>query len=163
MIARPCTGCGTVIPTGSRCPACRPTTRKPTGHVHSNPARWKTFSKKIRRNSPYCEWCGSPDRLQADHVIPIAVAPELAYATENCRVLCKPCNGQRQDNYTTAEATDVLTRLQATHKRRPTRAGHDRITAAENALRHLGSDPRHTGLPSAGKPQRAMNLTGVKT
>lgn len=35
------------------------------------------------------------DRLQADHIEELSVAPELAFELDNLRTLCGPCNRRR--------------------------------------------------------------------
>lgn len=160
MIARPCATCGDLIPSSARCTTCRPTTPKPPGHVHRNDARWKNLSKKIRRASPFCEWCGAVDGLQADHIIPQSVAPELAYAEPNIRVLCATCNNRRQNTYTTTEAETVLKRLVSAYNRRPTRSGRERITVAENAIRDQGGHPQPEEDPPAGKAFSQLHTGG---
>ncbi len=160
MIARPCTGCGAVIATGSRCPDCRPgrADAPPRSHVaYANNARWKNHSKRLRRTSPFCECCGAVEALTVDHIIPESVAPELAYCDENCRVLCKPCNSRRQHHYTHEEARSVLARLQVAYRRRPTRAGRDRIGVAERAIQDLGGGPQPVDAPTAGKARSALH------
>lgn len=159
---RPCLVCGE--PTrASRCPEHQ-LKDTPRSHVaYANNARWKSLSKRIRKASPFCEQCGSGDQLQVDHIIPESVAPELAYAEENLRVLCALDNNRRQANYTPDEAQHVLNRLVAAYRRRPTRKGRDRIAAAERALQSLGGDPKPQVRPTAGKAQGAMNLTGVES
>jgi len=129
--------------------------------AYANNARWKNTSKRLRKASPFCEQCGAVEMLTVDHIIPESVAPELAYAEENLRVLCHADNSSRQDRYTTDEAHGVLTRLQAAYNRRPTRKGRDRIAAAQRAIQDQGEGTQRVGLPTAGKAQGAMNLTGV--
>jgi len=160
---KPCLQCGE--PTDqSRCPDHRLKDRPlAKGHAHTNPARWKRLSKRLRNNAPFCEHCGAVDQLQLDHIIPLSAAPELTYADENCRVLCKTCNGRRQDRYTIDEAQHVLQRLQTTYRRRPTRQGRERIAAAQKAIYDQGGHPEQATSPPDGKAQRAMNLTGVNT
>lgn len=155
MTLKPCIACGE--PTaGSRCPEHQLADTRPQGHVHTNPARWKNLSKRLRKNSPFCETCGAVEQLQLDHVIPYSVSPELGYAEENLRVWCKTCNGRRRNRYTLDEATLVLTRLHATYRRRPTRQGRERIAAAQRAAADLGGHPKRVDSPPDGKAQRAM-------
>lgn len=163
MIARPCAGCGDIIATGSRCADCRPTraSSPPRSHVaYANNGKWKNLSKRLRKASPFCETCGSGDRLTVDHIVPESVAPELAYAEENLRVLCHADNSRRQDTYTTEEAQHVLDRLTAAYRRRPTRKGRERIAAAERAC-HQGGDPKPQVRPTAGQARRPLHLGGI--
>lgn len=39
-----------------------------------------------------CISCGSAYRLAMDHIIPIAIAPHLAYEKSNLQILCRPCH-----------------------------------------------------------------------
>ncbi len=157
---RPCLGCGEPT-TASRCPACRPAKPgKDRTHVHSNTTRWKNLSQRLRKASPSCEWCGTTDALTLDHVIPVSITTELAYAVENCRVLCKSCNGRRGNTYTTDEARQVLTRLQATYARKPTRKGRERVNAAQQAVQALGGSPEGVASPAYGKASSQLHTGG---
>lgn len=153
MTAKPCIECGTPS-SGSRCADCRPTRSQqlPRSHVaYANNGRWKRLSQRLRKQQPWCTWCGITTRLQTDHVIPESVAAELSYCEENLRVLCATCNNQRQATYTAEEAQHVLTRLQDSHRRRPTKSGRERIAAAQRALSDLGDNPPDQARPKAGK------------
>lgn len=46
----------------------------------------------IERDNYTCIWCGSKENIQADHIKPFALFPELRFAIDNGRVLCKPCH-----------------------------------------------------------------------
>lgn len=162
MIAKPCITCGE--PTaGTRCPEHRlKDTRTDRTHVAwKNGTAWKNLSKRLRRLSPFCEWCGDTEALSVDHILPESDYPELAYASENCRVLCKPCNGRRGNRYTAAEADHVIARLQASYDRRPTSTGRKRIEVAQRAALTREDAPNGSLPRPAGKAQGAMNLTGV--
>ena len=136
MTLRPCLTCGTPA-TGPRCPDH--TVDRARDHIASfNLGRWKALSKRLRRLSPFCEQCAATVNLTVDHVLPVSQFPELTYAVENCRVLCKVCNGKRGNKFTANEAQDVLDRLQATYRRRPTAAGRHRVSVA---LRARGDAP----------------------
>lgn len=162
MTARPCNVCGEVIASGSRCRDCRPgRADTPRDHVaYANNGRWKALAKRLRKLQPWCTWCGATENLQVDHVIPESVAPELAYSIENLRVLDRACNNQRQATYTHQEAQHVLQRLQTDYNRRPTRAGRERIAAAERALTDLGEHPSDLRRPTVGKAQSALHTGG---
>lgn len=142
MTLKPCIVCGTPA-NGSRCPEHQPKdTRTNRDHVawHNN-GRWKAMSKRLRRASPFCEWCGDVNALSVDHVLPVSQFPELTYAVENCRVLCKVCNGKRGNKFTHDEANAVLIRLQDSQTRRPTKSGHERVEAAQRAALTWGHTP----------------------
>ncbi len=160
MIARPCLSCGDVISSGSHCPDCKPADRpRPKGHVHTNTTKWKNLSKKLRRMSPFCEFCSATERLTVDHILPVSDYEELAYAVENLRVLCHTCNSKRGDRFTQAEAEAVIARLEQAYKRRPTSKGRERIEAARRAS-DLGICPDGSRSPPDGKAQGALHTAG---
>lgn len=125
MIPRPCVACGDLISSGSRCDDCKlPAKPQPRakGH-HRNTERWKRLSKRLRSLSPFCENCGATERLEVDHVIPIAELEQYGltpYSTENLRVLCKTHNLQRGNRCTDAERAAVLARIAAKPQNRAT-------------------------------------------
>ena len=135
MTNKPCIVCGTPS-AGSRCAEHRlKDTRTHRSHVAwRNDTRWKTLSQKLRRTAPFCEGCFTREDLTADHVLPVSDYPELTYALENCRVLCRSCNGRRGNRFTIADAEGVLARLQAAQKRRPTARGRERVAVAQRAV-----------------------------
>lgn len=96
MTNRPCVSCGDIIASGSYCDDCDPHHSGPhTGGRTTYGTRWKNFSKRLRRLSPFCEECGATERLSVDHIIPVSERPEWEYERVNCRVLCKPCNSRK--------------------------------------------------------------------
>lgn len=144
MTARPCARCGEVIAAGTYCDEHKPTDQR-TGRTHiawRNDARWKNLSRRLRHAAPFCEDCGSRRDLTVDHIVPVSTVPELAYAEENCRVLCRSDNGRRGNRYTEDEALQVLARLEATARRRPSRQVRQRVEALRSALgtRGVGAD-----------------------
>ena len=44
------------------------------------------------RDGRKCIWCGSKKDIQADHIKPFAHFPELRFAIDNGRTLCKECH-----------------------------------------------------------------------
>lgn len=132
---QPCAVCGEPT-TGPRCPEHRPKdtrTRRGPGQAAHDPV-WRALSSQVRRAQPWCTDCGRTDDLTADHVIPKSVAPELVHAIENVEVRCRPCNASRgATGYTHAEARAVLSRLQATYRRRPCRKVAERVKVAQRA------------------------------
>lgn len=158
MSLKPCVVCGD-ISDRSRCPEHRARdTRTNRTHVAwKNNAHWKNLSKRLRRLSPFCETCGAIEDLTTDHILPVDAHPELVYSEENCRILCRPCNGKRGNAYTHEEAQDVLQRLQAAYDRKPTRKAMERLDVAQRAVQAGGGG---AGAPTdrpAGKAQRALH------
>lgn len=156
MSLRPCLRCGVPV-AGTHCSDCQPTDVRVRHAIRSNPAAWKALSKRVRRVQPWCLDCGTTDDLCADHIIPLAVAEELALVEQNVTVRCRTCNGRRADQYTAADAQGVLDALRRAFNRRPTRAGRERIAVAERALAEVGGTAEGARVPPVGKAQRAMN------
>ena len=44
------------------------------------------------RDGYACVWCGATERLEADHIKPKVVFPDLKYDVDNGRTLCNPCH-----------------------------------------------------------------------
>ncbi|WP_248579895.1 HNH endonuclease signature motif containing protein [Nocardioides sp. InS609-2] len=42
--------------------------------------------------------CGSTEELQADHIKPASLYPELALDIDNMQTLCGPCNRRKSDS-----------------------------------------------------------------
>lgn len=51
---------------------------------------WREAVLKRDRNE--CIWCGDKENLQADHIKQFAYYPELRFAIDNGRTLCKSCH-----------------------------------------------------------------------
>lgn len=49
-------------------------------------------SAVIERDKFTCIWCGGKERLQADHIKPFSLFPELRFAIDNGRTLCFSCH-----------------------------------------------------------------------
>lgn len=144
MIARPCIGCGDLLASGSYCHACRPANQQPRrglGQASDDPV-WRRLSLKARKQQPWCSNCNTDRDLTGDHLLPVCDYPELVHAIENIDVLCRSCNSRRGNRYTHQDAQTVLKRLEAAHKRRPTRSGGLRVDAAHRACQATrGVDP----------------------
>lgn len=121
-LPKPCLGCGEPVIGASRCLECRryPNKHHDRIHPHSNSARWKRLSQQTRKRQPFCLDCAATENLCADHIIPVADAPDLAYVRENVTVRCKQCNGRRAATCTDAERQQVLDAI-ATRKARAAR------------------------------------------
>lgn len=94
MTMTSCLVCGE-LSERARCEQHRITkTKTNTDHVaFANNARWKKLSKKLRKLSPFCELCGTPEDLTVDHLVRVTDRPEWTYEIDNLRVLCKTDNG----------------------------------------------------------------------
>lgn len=47
------------------------------------------------RDNYTCVWCGSKERIEADHIQEFNSHPDLRFAIDNGRTLCKPCHKKR--------------------------------------------------------------------
>ncbi|WP_165612471.1 HNH endonuclease [Mycobacteroides chelonae] len=75
------------------------------------------MSMRARKQQPWCIDCGTTSALTADHIIPIAERPDLAYEELNITVRCRTCNGRRADHCTDADRNQVLAAIAARVKR----------------------------------------------
>ena len=66
---------------------------------------------------PWCVDCGGTKQLEADHVVPVAVAPEQAYEILNLTTHCRTCNAKRDTNYAEAEEQAVRASIAARMQR----------------------------------------------
>ena len=46
----------------------------------------------FKRDNWTCFWCGFKGYVEADHIKPFAYFPELRFAIDNGRTLCRPCH-----------------------------------------------------------------------
>jgi hypothetical protein len=84
-LARRCLGCGRLIESGSRCPACE--LRRPRGR------RWQATRRQVLARCGWaCVHCGAP-ATDVDHLIPIADGGDDSLA--NLRPACARCNRGR--------------------------------------------------------------------
>jgi hypothetical protein len=87
----------------------------------------------------------------------VSDAPELAYAIGNLTTRCLSCNGKRGNRFTRAEAEDVLKRLPATHKRRPTKSGRERVNVALRLTEGCGVTPNDQRVRPVGKAKFVLH------
>lgn len=60
---------------------------------------YKLWRKAVyERDNWTCIWCGSKERIEADHIKSFAHYPELRFAIDNGRTLCRKCH-ETTDNY----------------------------------------------------------------
>ena len=52
----------------------------------------------LERDNYTCIWCGSKKKLNADHIKPYSLYPELRYELSNGRTLCEECH-KKTDTY----------------------------------------------------------------
>lgn len=163
MTARPCIACGEVISTGTRCSTCTPAdTKKARKIAHAGTdSQWRRLSLRARRMQPFCIDCHTDQDLTADHIIPVDVAPELAYTTENITVRCRPHNSARGNRYTQAEAEQVLNALLSAQARRSSPRLRKLIPVAQRAVQ-VGTRPPEQHEHPGGKAQGAL-LFGCST
>lgn len=56
-------------------------------------SKMKSWKKQILKRDNYtCLWCGSKEKLEADHIKPFSLYPELRFDIDNGRTLCKECH-----------------------------------------------------------------------
>jgi 5-methylcytosine-specific restriction protein A len=97
--AHPCSspGCRALVRVGSRCPAHPPAkaaSRSGSVDPFYNTGRWRSARKAYLRKHPFCVRCGQPG-THVDHVVPIAVAPQLAWTSSNWQALCLRCHARK--------------------------------------------------------------------
>lgn len=120
---KPCLDCGEPSE-GTRCDEHRRAQVRDRSRARTrrtDTARWKRLSRRLRKLSPFCEFCGATDTLSVDHIIPVSQRPDLEYVIDNCRILCRSCNSARGDRVTDDERAAVLQRI-ATRGGAPTRS-----------------------------------------
>lgn len=58
--------------------------------------RWKAVRLQAKRRDEWkCVSCGSVDRLEVDHIIPVRRAPERAFDLTNLQTLCTACHSRK--------------------------------------------------------------------
>lgn len=71
----------------------------PINHLRRNSTEYKLWRKAVFERDNYtCIWCGAKNGngkrviLNADHIKPWVHFPELRFAIDNGRTLCRPCH-----------------------------------------------------------------------
>lgn len=52
--------------------------------------RWRAWV--MLRDDYHCQWCGATKKLEAHHIVPASVCPELKYDLRNGITLCHDCH-----------------------------------------------------------------------
>ena len=150
MTLRACTVCGEPAE-GSRCATHRPRdkrTGRGVGHANDD-AVFRAISTRLRKISPFCQFCGTRHDLTVDHVIPTSLRPDLAREVLNMRVLCRSCNSRRGDRCTEAEQLAVTAAITA-RKSRKNGPGHP---VARSSSQRGGGMPQGQGVSPRGDRQ----------
>ena len=71
----------------------------PKNVILRNCPEYKLWHKAVlERDGWACIWCGSKENIEADHIKPFAMYPELRFAIDNGRTLCRKCHNTRRLN-----------------------------------------------------------------
>ncbi len=66
--------------------------------IHGS-ARWQAVRAQVLRDEPLCRECArlglTEPATQVDHVVPLAVAPELAFVRSNLAPTCTACHARK--------------------------------------------------------------------
>lgn len=67
---------------------------------HMGGAVWNDLRTKLfSENENVCACCGSTEKLEADHIYPVSIYPELRLNYSNLQILCKSCNIRKGNRY----------------------------------------------------------------
>jgi 5-methylcytosine-specific restriction endonuclease McrA len=68
-----------------------------------NSREWKTARADcLDRDGHACIRCGETEGLEADHIVRLVDAPELAFDLENLQTLCTDCHDEKEREYAAA-------------------------------------------------------------
>lgn len=96
-LCRPCLDCGSVAPTGSRCPRCRSRweASRGTSTQRGYGSTWRRTSQRvIARDGGVCAYCGDV-ATTSDHVVPKSKGGTDDLS--NLVAACRPCNSRKKD------------------------------------------------------------------
>lgn len=79
--------------TGDRAGWSKPIRNPSTGHTPEY-LNWR--EAVLLRDGYACVFCGSKERLEADHIKPKSIYPEQQFVVENGRTLCHSCHTQTE-------------------------------------------------------------------
>ena len=63
-----------------------------TGDLNSKYPSSKSWCRRNKERTPYCQFCFSEDNLHAHHIIQKAKFPQYHDEDWNCRILCEDCH-----------------------------------------------------------------------
>lgn len=88
--------CPRLVPVGTRHGGRCSVHRMPARRIRTSYA-WQKLSAQVRAPG-VCEGCGAhvgPGNLEADHIVPASLRPDLALYPPNVRALCRACHLHR--------------------------------------------------------------------
>jgi hypothetical protein len=117
----------------------------------SNPSRYipdKVRTAVMARDNGRCVWCGSPDDIEFDHIIPVSRggSPEI----DNIQLLCRSCNRKKRTKVA-EQAEQLATQMQG---RRSLETEVETEVETENALRALVGFSDPPAAADGEKPKR---------
>lgn len=67
---------------------------RPTARERGYDAAWERLRAQVVAHHPVCsmQGCGSTERLNVDHIVPVRTAPHRRLDPTNLRVLCQSCH-----------------------------------------------------------------------
>lgn len=93
-------GCPEIATVGGYCPAHAPAPTPRPPDTRLSPSKrgydraWQALRKRHLRLHPVCEVCGSDDRLQVDHIVPISRGGGRL-DPHNLQTLCHSCHSRK--------------------------------------------------------------------
>jgi 5-methylcytosine-specific restriction protein A len=95
---RYCTKPGHPAFTGRRCPECERIHERVRGSAAARgyDGQWRRLRLAVLAEEPLCRLCAergeAAEATDVDHIIPLAVRPDLRLVRSNVRPLCSPCH-----------------------------------------------------------------------